>query len=246
MKRLIPALGFLLAAMLACIPGSTTIRDAQVTVTTFIDEGGTGVMPEPPSPLPDTLVIATWNVHGGMSREVKLTDQNGQAVFSVSYTHFFDISVFPPCGYYSTTPLYRDMTEVQEAGFGFWPACPGSQSSRVRVMVWEDANSNGTQETQEQVADLKASVMFKIPHGMHGNVFDRDDFLQETRNGWFDIPLGNSCGTIYLLLLDSERETSSVSEPGKISDAGSHGNTYYPSIEIPYGPGETTVYWEMK
>jgi hypothetical protein len=49
-----------------------------------------------------------------------------------------------------------------------------------------------------------------------------------------------------VLLLNSDLATNSVSEPGKVSDAGAHGNTFYPSIEIPYSAGETTVYWEIK
>jgi hypothetical protein len=48
-----------------------------------------------------------------------------------------------------------------------------------------------------------------------------------------------------MLLLESDITTNSVSEPGKVSDDGAHGNTFYPSIEIPYNPGETTIYWEI-
>jgi hypothetical protein len=139
------------------------------------------------------------------------------------------------------------MTGADKAQFGFWPAADsGEGSSRVKVLVWKDANSNGVRDPQEEVTNEKASIMFKIPHGMTGNVFDQDNFLQESDQGWFDINLGNSCGTIYVLLLDSQQATHSISEPGKVSDAGSHGNTYYPAIEISYGPGETTVYWEIE
>lgn len=243
MKQISLFSAVLLIAMLACGPGT---KAAEVTVTTFVDEGGKGVFPAPYLPLPNTLVIAKWNVHGGMFREVKLTDQNGQADFSVGYTHFFDVSVFPPCGYYSTTPLFRDMTSTEKAEFGFWPANPGDQLSRVKVLVWKDLNSNGTRDPEEAVVNEKASIMFNVPGGNQGNVFYQDNFIQETDTGWFDINLGNSCGTIYVLLLNSAIATNSVSEPGKVSDAGTHGNTVYPSIEIPYNLGETTVYWEIK
>ena len=246
MKRISIFLGVLLIAILACGPGSVTTKTAEVTVTTFVDESGKGVLPEPYLPLPNTLVIAKWNVHGGMFREVKLTDHNGQADFSVGYTHFFDVSVFPPCGYYSTTPLFRDMTSTEKVEFGFWPANSGDQLSRVKVLVWKDLNSNGTRDPEEAVVNEKASIMFNVPGGNQGNVFYQDNFIQETDNGWFDINLGNSCGTIYVLLLNSALVTNSVSDPGKVSDAGTHGNTVYPSIEIPYNPGETTVYWEIK
>lgn len=232
-------------AILACSPGSTTTKDVSLTVTTFIDEGGKGVLPETYSPLPNTLVIAKWNQHGHMLRDVELTDQNGQAEFSVGYTHFFDVSVFPPCGYYSTSPLFRDVTDIQKAEFGFWPASEGDQLSNVKVFVWKDLNSNGTPDPDEGVVNQKASIMFKVPGGADGNVYDEDNFLQESHDGWFDIPLGNSCGTIFMLLLDSAVTTNSVSEPGTVSDAGAHGNTFYPSIEIPYDPGETTIYWEI-
>lgn len=244
MKRSFFALGILLLAMLAC--GSSP-KTARATVTVFIDESGKGILPESYKPLPNTLVIAKWNQEGYMSRAVKLTDQNGQADFSVEYTHFFDISVAPPCGYYSTTPLFHDMTTSGEkAEFGFWPASPGGQLSTVKVLAWKDLNSNGTRDPQEEVLNEKASIMFKIPSGMGGNVFDADNFVQESDKGWFDINLGNSCGTIYVLLLNSDLATKSVTEPGKVSDAGSHGNTIYPSIEIPYSAGETSVYWEIK
>jgi hypothetical protein len=246
MNRIFIAIGVILAALLACGPVSASLKNVEATVTTFVDPSGMGVLPEVYQPLPNTLVVAKWNHHGSMYREVKLTDQNGQADFSVGYTHFFDVSVFPPCGYYSTTPLFRDMTGADGAEFGFWPAIPDDRPSRVKVMVWEDINSNGNFDPRELDVNEKASVMFKIPGGAQGNVFNQDNFLQESSDGWFDINLGNSCGAIYMLLLNSDLETGSVSEPGKESDAGAHGNTFYPSIEIPYGPGETTVYWEMR
>jgi hypothetical protein len=100
-------------------------------------------------------------------------------------------------------------------------------------------------DSDEGVIDQKASIMFKVPGGADGNVYNQDNFLQESDAGWFDIPLGNSCGTIFMLLLDSGATTNSVSEPGTASDAGAHGNTFYPSIEIPYDVGETTIYWEI-
>jgi hypothetical protein len=237
--------GALSIIILACGPGSATTKNASLTVTTFVDERGKGIFPETYSPLPNTLVIAKWNQHGHMLREVELTDQNGQAQFSVGYTHFFDVSVIPPCGHYSTSPLFRDVTDVEKAEFGFWPADPSNQLSNVRVLVWKDLNSNGTPDPDEGVVDQKASIMFKFPGGADGNVYDQDNFLQESKAGWFDIPLGNSCGTVFMLLLDSTVTTSSVSEPGRVSDAGAHGNTFYPSIEIPYGRDETTIYWEI-
>lgn len=245
MKWLFLFFGVLSIAILACGPGSTTTKDASLTVTTFVDEGGKGILPETYSPLPNTLVIATWNQHGHMLREVKLTDPNGQAEFSVGYTHFFDVSVFPPCGYYSTSPLFRDATGIEKAEFGFWPAAPSDQLSAVKVLVWKDANSNGTPDPDEGVLDQKASIMFRVPGGADGNIYNQDNFLQESQDGWFDISLGNSCGSIFMLLHDSVAATNSVSEPGKVSDAGAHGNTFYPSIEIPYDPGETTIYWEI-
>lgn len=243
MKQLSLFLVVLLIAMLAC-GRSVTTKAAEAT--TFIDESGKGVLRESYLPLPNTLVMAEWNHYGGMYREVKLTDQNGQADFSVEYTDFFDISVFPPCGYYSTTPLFQDVTSKGKAEFGFWPVNPDGQLSTVRVFMWKDLNSNGTRDPEEAVVNEKASIMFNVPGWNPGNVYDEDNFIQETDNGWFDIELGNSCGTIYVLLLNSAIATNSVSEPGKVSDAGAHGNTFYPSIEIPYNLGENTVYWEIK
>jgi hypothetical protein len=245
MKPFFYFFGVLTIAILACGPGSTTTKDASLTATTFLDESGKGVFPERYLPLRNTLIIAEWNIHGYMLREVKLTDQNGQAQFSAEYTHFFDVSVVPPCGYYSTSPLFRDVTNTETAEFGFWPLDPGEQLSQVRVLVWKDLNSNGTPDPDEGVENQKASIMFKVPGGADGNIPNEDNFLQDSDAGWFDIHLGNSCGTIFMLLLDGEITTKSVSEPGKISDAGAHGNSVYPSIEIPYNPGETTIYWEI-
>ena len=182
MNRIFLAFFALLLAMLACSPNVTT-KDATATVTTFVDENGSGQIPESYTPLPDTLVIATWNVHGGMYREVKLTDQNGRAGFSVGYTHFFDISVFPPCEYYSTTPLHRDMTDTEKAEFGFWPADPTGQSSTVKVLVWKDLNANGVRDPQEEVTGEKVSAMFKIPGGVSGNLYDEDNFDQGKESG---------------------------------------------------------------
>lgn len=231
-----------LVIILACLPVSASTKDVSVNITTFVDESGKGELPETYQPLPNTLVVAKWNIHGGMFREVKLTDQNGQANFSISYTHLFDVSVVPPCGYYSTTPLIWDMTGAEKAEFGFWPAAPGNQLSHVKVLVWEDLNSDRTRDPQEEIVNEKIGVAFKIPNGVVGSDFAEDNFVQESENGWFDINLGNSCGTISLLWLKGALQTNSVSEPGKIND-DEHGNV---SIEIPYAPGETTIYWEIK
>ena len=244
MKQALLTLSILFIAMLAC--GTQTSVDAKATITTYVDENGNGTLPESYSPLPNTLVIATWNQHGAMYREVKLTDQNGRADFSVSYTHFFDVSVFPPCGYYSTSPLHRNMKGEEKADFGFWQADPADGLATVKVLLWRDLNANGTRDPQEEVTGEKVSVMFKIPNGTNGNPYDTDNFVRDSADGWYNIPLGNSCGTIYLLLLNTDAATQSVSEPGKDSDAGAHGNTLYPAIEIPYGTGETALYWEIK
>jgi hypothetical protein len=237
--------GLLAIAMLACGPGSATTKDAQLTVKTFVDESGKGIFIETYRPVPNTLVIAKWNQHGHMVREVKLTDQNGQANFAASYTHFFDVSVVPPCGYYPTSALFRDVTGTEKAEFGFWPVNPVAQLSTIRVMLWKDLNSNGKPDPAEEVENEKVSLMFKTPGGANGNVYDEDNFVSESKDGWFDINLGNSCGIAYLLLMNSALKTNSVSEPGRVSDAGAHGNTFYPAIEISYDLGETTVSWEI-
>lgn len=237
MKKIL-FLGILLGAILACGPGVTT---TDVSVTTFVDESGKGILPETYTPLPDTLVVAKWNRHGGAYREVKLTDEKGQANFSVGYTHYFNVSVAPPCGHYSTTPIFQDMTSADKAEFGFWPATPPHQISRVKVLVWKDLNSNRARDPQEEVVNEKVSVTFNIPGETKGG-YDDDNFIQESDDGWFDINLGNSCGTIYARWLGDALATSSVSEPGKISD-DEHGNN---AIEIPYDAGETIVYWEIK
>jgi hypothetical protein len=239
MKRIAIFFGILLSAVLAC--GQST-RDVSVNITTFVDESGKGVLPETYQPLPNTLVVANWNIHGNTYRQVQLTDQKGQANFSVSYTHFFDVSVVPPCGYYSTTPIIQDMISLKKAEFGFWPADPNDQLSRVKVLAWTDLNSNGTRDPQEEILNEKIGVTFKIPEDVVGAVFNGDNFVQESENGWFDINLGNSCGTISVLWLKGALATNSVSEPGKIND-DEHGNV---SIEIPYAPGETIIYWEIK
>ena len=244
MKQALLALSILFVAMLAC--GTQTSVDAKATITTYVDENGNGTLPESYSPLPNTLVIATWNQHGAMYREVKLTDQNGRVDFSVSYTHFFDVSVFPPCGYYSTSPLHRNMKGEEKADFGFWQADPADGLATVKVLLWKDLNANGTRDPQEEIRHEKISVMFKIPNGTNGNPYDTDNFVQNSADGWFNIPLGNSCGTIYLLLLNTRATTRSVSEPGNDSEAGAYGNTLYPAIEIPNVTGETKVYWEVQ
>jgi hypothetical protein len=241
MKKIL-FLGILLSAILACLPVTATNKDVSVVITAFVDESGEGIFPEDYQPLPNTLVIAKWNRHGSRYREVNLTDQNGRADFSVGYTHYFNVSVVPPCGYYSTTRLFQDMTSANKAEFGFWPASAVQQLSRVKVLVWNDLNSNGTREPQEEIMNEKVSVMFNIPGEAKGVVYEHDNFVQEANEGWFDINLGNSCGTIYVLWLKGALETRSVSEPGKNSD-DEHGNV---AIEIPYNPGETTVYWEIK
>ena len=241
MKKASIFFGILLLAALACGPVPVTTKEVNVLVTTFVDENGNGILPETHTPLPNTLVMAKWNVHGVMFRNVELTDENGLAKFSVGYTHLFEVGVIPPCGYYSTTPLYYDMTVADRAEFGFWPANPDDRLSHVKVLAWKDLNSNGTRDLQEEIINENIGVTFNIPLGTVGNVFGGDNFIQASENGWFDINLGNSCGTIYLQWLKGALATGSVSEPGKIHDE--NGKV---SIEIPYAAGETMIYWEIK
>ncbi|MBK8782516.1 MAG: hypothetical protein IPO22_12080 [Anaerolineales bacterium] len=121
------------------------------------------------------------------------------------------------------------MTNAKKAEFGFWPATPENQLSRVKILAWTDLNSNRMRDPQEEVLNAKVSLAFKIPGEVDGNFFDEDYFVQESDNGWFDINLGNSCGTIYVLWRSDALATNSVSEPGIIRD-DEHGNN---AIEIP-------------
>jgi hypothetical protein len=67
MKRSFLFFGLLFVGVMACGPGSTTTRDARVTVTAYVDEAGRGTIPEAYTPIPNTLVIAKWNQHGACS-----------------------------------------------------------------------------------------------------------------------------------------------------------------------------------
>ena len=162
-------------AILAC--GATT-KEVSVNITTCIEESGKGLLTETYKPLPNTLVIARGNIHGGNFRKVELTDQNGEANISVRYTHFFNVSVVPPCGYYSTTPIFRDMTSAKKAEFGFWPANPNNQLSYVQVLVWNDLKSNGTRDSRQEIENEKIGVSFKIPEDCVGNDFNEYKFIQ--------------------------------------------------------------------
>ena len=224
-------------------PGAETKEAATAEVSAFEDVNGNGKWDGDERPLPNTLIIAASNIHGGYTQSATLTDADGKATVSASYTHYFDVGAIAPCGYTATTPA---SLSVADAGlfakyeFGFQPESEPATilAKSLDFHLWHDLNRDGRYQEQEpslanaEIAfaprlDFSDSVM---GYDVNGLTAVTDDTGHATLN------VGNGCGTMAVIA-KNEWDTTSFVPDGIQQENG--------EITFDYNEQKTTFDWGM-
>jgi hypothetical protein len=195
-----------------------SIYKKQAEVVAFEDADGDGNMDRGEAPIPDTLVVGEFNIHGSFRRSGALTGEDGTAVIEAEYTHFFKIMVVPPCGASATTPSSLDATEGKPLRFGFAPQ-PQRASSRFQFTLWEDRDGNGVQENGEGL--LGSFNLYADPladSAPNSALYFGSLAVQTDETGRAALDLGNACGNLLVPPLAGWSVTSVIPEPA--SSAG--------------------------
>ena len=248
-SRMTAGILILAIALSACTPapGSQKLIDVSFTIFAYADTDGDGKHDAGEQPLSQVLVITDSNIHGALACYARRTDTNGEAPISGIYTHFFDVKVVPPCGYTPTTPNTFGARDLKrELPVGFLPATPQPGDAVVRFHVWDDANQNGVQEDDEEpVSAMVLSLDIPVP-GELSNSFGVDigeintEMAVMLDNGQGQINLGNSCGTLRVLLPNTDQwQPVNISPEPEFEETAGGADTLALRFEV--APGETNI-----
>ena len=222
------ALAILLGVLDTC---PHTVHGANPTIIVFEDLDQDGRRDRDEAPIPDTLIVSTFNVHGHYTHLGVLTDEKGEATINAEYTHFFNVLVAPPCGYRSTTETRFKPENARRLEVGFAPEAPRTGTATVRLHLWQDEMANGEQDDGESpLADqtIYVDISEEDGHLLSGCVLE----ARTDADGWATLQLGNSCGTVWLRVPDG------WSTPADLVEREWQAVTY--------DLGETTIEWGLE
>ncbi|MBN1177736.1 MAG: hypothetical protein JXD18_00880 [Anaerolineae bacterium] len=174
-----------------------TTYDREVTVVVFEDLNGDGRRDRDEPAIPDTLVVAVYNVHGSFTHHGMLTDAEGKATVHAVYTHFFNLNVVPPCGYRATTETVFKPQNQRDIEVGFAADAPRTGSATVRLALWDDQDGDGVRDDGE----LPPNPMTLYVSVADGNAHSIDQSTLEITTdaeGLAELDLGNSCSTLWV------------------------------------------------
>jgi len=194
MMKMIAAFLFVGIFASACstpAPGSQTRKDATAYIQVFEDVKRNGKWDSGEPALPDILIAARSNIHGTMTYTAQLTDAVGETSISATYTHFFDLFAFPPCGYEATTPV---LTEAgRKVRFGFVPVNPNLGTADFYILLWHDENLDGEYQSGEMpIAGEILYVDPGLPWGYDAGIPRGQLFAQTDSGGEAETNLGDS------------------------------------------------------
>jgi hypothetical protein len=220
------ALAILLGVLDTC---PHTIQNASPTLTAFEDLDRDGRQDRDEPPIPNTLVVADFNVHGTFTHLGRLTNEKGEVTLSAEYTHFFNVVVVPPCGSTPTTETTFKPENARRLEVGFAHDVPRAGTATLRLHLWHDEKANGEQDLGEPpLADQIVFVDVEGGHNLNRGVLE----ARTGADGWTTIDLGNSCGTVWLRVPDSWSIPAGLAEREWQA--------------VTYNLGETTVEWGLE
>ena len=225
---------FILGFLTACgvfAPGSQTRKDKTAAVQTFVDANRNGKRDGDEVALPDVLIAFQSNIHGAFTFSAQRTDSNGETRISTTYTHYFDLAAFTPCGYEATTPT--EIEASKKVSFGFAPIDPQSGFADVYIFLWHDENQDGEYQSGEM--PLAGEILFINPGLPWGDPFDiiTGELMVSTNSGGEAAAnLGNSCGEAKISIPEGW-------QPSMASGDGLWESGWYP---IPYQTGRTNIF----
>ena len=182
-------------------PGSQTRKDATANIQVFEDVNRNGKMNSGEPALPDVLIVARSNIHGTMTYTAQLTDEDGKTSISATYTHFFDLLAFPPCGYEATTETSIRAKRKNE--FGFVSVKPHEGIADFYILLWHDENRDGEYQSGEM--PLAGEILYIDPGlswGYEADIPLGQLMAQTNSGGEAEADLGNSCGEVKITLPD--------------------------------------------
>jgi hypothetical protein len=214
--------GMFASACRAPAPGSQTQKDATTSIQVFEDANRNGKWDSGEPALPDVLIAARSNIHGTMTYEAQITDTDGRTTISTTYTHFFDLLAFPPCGYESTTE--NSVRAKRRNVFGFAPVNPQTGIADLYILLWHDENQDGEYQTNEMPL---AGEMLYIDPGLPWE-YDADiplgQLMTQTDSGGEAVAnLGNTCGEVKITIpngwhlpnTEDEQHYQTTYQPGR-------------------------------
>jgi hypothetical protein len=224
-------LGVFLLGCLCFAPGSQSSRDATADIQVFVDANRNAIRDVDETALPEVLIVSRSNIHGNLTYSAQLTDSNGEASISTSYTHFFDIVAFSPCGYEATTPT--SVKAKKKLVFGFAPLSPRSGSAQIHIQLWHDDNQDGIrQENESPISEERLFLDPGLPWSESWS--DSVDTVtgalttETDSSGQALVNLGNSCGQVDIIFPKHQWQLTTP------TDAGIWGEGYY---RTPFQPG---------
>lgn len=215
-KRFLAALVTLITLCILCsvvavvfgpglvVPGASK-KTGTANILVYEDINGNGKQDSTERPLANAFIVVQSNLHGTFTRQTHLSNANGEAAVNLTYTHYFDVGVLPPCGYNPTTP-----TSLSAAGawpfstqsFGFKPKNPNPpmSSNSLYFQLWHDANGDGLNQAED--SPLKGVAFVLVPpldQSYRYAGFDEDDLALTTDDlGRVSLDVGNFCGDLWL------------------------------------------------
>lgn len=225
---------------LGCIfspPGSQQPQEATAEVRVFADANRNGALDAGETGLPDTLLIAEHNIHGVRFYAAALTDAEGGARFSASYTHFFTVVAAPPCGAQATTPTRVDAAEEPRPRFGFVPAATAPTPRGLTIRLWEDRDRDGQHEPDEPASSgLSVALRPRLPSLEPGGEQDTDGILLQTdAAGEVHFNAGSYCGLIAARLTAGQWQTTVVTPTVTFKDGWLTADLAAGSVELEWG-----------
>ncbi|HSG41855.1 MAG TPA: hypothetical protein VLA72_01760 [Anaerolineales bacterium] len=150
--------------------------------------------------LPDVLIAACSNIHGTMTYTAQLTDTAGKTNINATYTRFFDLLAFPPCGYEATTP---GLTKAgRKIRFGFAPVNPNLGNADFYILLWHDENLDGEYQSGEM--PIAGEILYidpGLPLGYDADIPLGQLLAQTDSGGEAETDLGCSCGEVKIKIL---------------------------------------------
>lgn len=222
------ALAILLGVLDTC---PHTIQDASPTIAVFEDLDGDGRQDRDEPPIPNTLIVSVFNMHGTFSHLGLLTDEKGEVTIDAEYSHFFNVIVVGPCGYEPTTETALRPESTRRIEVGFAPKAARTGTATVRLHLWHDENGDGQQNGDETpLADqiIYVDVTEEGDHNLNRGTLE----IRAGADGWATLQLGNSCGTIWLQVPDNWSTHAGLDEREWQA--------------VTYALGETTVEWGLE
>ena len=213
------------------MPGAEKKDSVTAKIEVFEDLNSNGKQDKGEAPIPNTLIVATTNIHGVFSQQAAFTDKNGLATISATYTHIFETTALTPCGYTRTTPEIWSVSSgspFTKYRFGFQPA-EGNEAplteNLLRFQLWQDINRDGIRQENElplsNVVLTFAPILDISPPPFdldQVSAFDNNDLSIETDEaGESILNLGNACGAMRLAPIDGWKTTffSSAAQEGE-------------------------------